>query len=129
MAVSHLVGLPGWLDETCRPTRQSCLHLPSTAALTDPDADITDVFPDVELATPGIDGLDKTHFSTHTWDPLMLCRIIQTFMMRTIQEFYHTFLVQQSMIYYGTVIDVWHIGANVDELDGNTRYLQWLKGE
>ena len=80
--------------------------------------------PDVEIAPPGIDGQDKTHVPTHKGDPLMLCRIIQTFMIRTIQEFYHTFLVQQSMIYYGTVIDVWHIGANVDELDGNKRYLR-----
>jgi hypothetical protein len=30
----------------------------------------------------------------------MLCRIIQTFMMGTIQEFFHMLLVQKSMIYY-----------------------------
>ena len=83
----------------------------------------------MEIATPGIDGQDKTHFPTHKWDPSILCRIIQTFMMGTIQEFYHMFLVQQSMIYYGTAIDAWRIGANVDELDGNKRYLRWLKRE
>ena len=81
------------------------------------------MFPDVEIATPGIDGLDKTHFPTHKWDPLVLCRIIQTFMIGTIQEFYHMFLVQQSMIYYDTAIDAVRIGANADELDGNKRYL------
>jgi hypothetical protein len=49
---------------------------------------------DVEIAPPGIDRLDKTHFTTHKWDPLVFCRVIQTFMMGTIQEFYHSFLVQ-----------------------------------
>src|SRR5207244_12881780 len=98
--VSHRVGWHGWSKQTRTPTRQSCLQLTPTAALTDMDADITDVFPDVEIATPGIDGLDKMHFSTHKWDPLMLCHIIQTFMMGTIQDFYHMFLVQKSMIHY-----------------------------
>ncbi len=60
------------------------------------------MFPDVEVATPGIDGLNKTYFSTHKWDPLVFDRIIQTFMMGTIQEFYHMFLVQKSMIYCNT---------------------------
>ncbi len=60
------------------------------------------MFPDMESATPGIDGLDKTHFPTHKWDPSVFGRIIQTFMMGTIQEFYHMFLVQKSMIYYNT---------------------------
>jgi hypothetical protein len=78
------------------------------------------VFPDVELATPGIDGSDKTHVPTQKWDPLVCCRIIQTFMMGTIQEFYHRFLVQKSMIYYNTIIDALRIGATVDALDGNT---------
>jgi hypothetical protein len=87
------------------------------------------VFPDVEIATPGIDGLDKTHFPTHTGDPLVLGRIIQTFMMGTIQEFYHTFLVQKSMIYYNTIVDALCIGADTDELDGNKRSRRWLKGE
>jgi hypothetical protein len=82
----------------------------------------------VEIAPPGIDGQDKTHFPTHKWDPSMLCRIIQTFMMSTIQEFYHMLLVQKSMIYYGIIKDALPIGANVDELDGNKRYLRWLKG-
>jgi hypothetical protein len=85
------------------------------------------VFPDVEIATPGIDCLDKTHFSTHKWDPLMLCHIIQTFMMGTIQKFYHRFLVQKGVIYYNIIIDAWCIGANADELDGNKRYLRLLK--
>jgi hypothetical protein len=49
---------------------------------------------DVEIAPRRIDGLDKTHFPTHKWDPLVLCRIIQTFMMGTIQEVYHIFLIQ-----------------------------------
>jgi len=52
------------------------------------------VFPDVEIATPRIDRLDKTLFPTHKWDPLVFCRIIQTFMIGTIQEFYHRLLVQ-----------------------------------
>ena len=65
------VFLQGWVEERGRHTRQSRLHLPPTTALTDLDAHITDVFPDVELATPGIDCLDKTHFPTHKWDPLM----------------------------------------------------------
>jgi len=43
---------------------------------------------------PGIDGADQTHFTMQKWDPLVFCRIIQTFMMSTIQEFYHRFLVQ-----------------------------------
>jgi hypothetical protein len=81
----------------------------------------------VETATPRVDGQDKTHFPTHKWNPLVLYRIIHTFMMGTIQEFYHTSLDQKSMIYYGTSIDALCIGANVDELDGNKRYLQWLK--
>jgi hypothetical protein len=50
----------------------------------------------VEIATPGIDGQDKTHFPTHKRDPLVLCHIIQTFMMGTIQEFYHMFLVPKA---------------------------------
>jgi hypothetical protein len=58
---------------------------------------------DVELATPGIDGQDQTHVPTHKRDPLMLCRIIETFMMGTIQEFYHRFLVQGSMIHSNTI--------------------------
>ena len=94
-AVSHLVGLHGWLEAKRTPTRQSCLHLPPTAALTDPDADITDVVPDVEVAAPGIDGPDKKYFPTQKWDPLVLYNIIETFMMGTIQEFYHIFLVQK----------------------------------
>jgi hypothetical protein len=53
--------------------------------LTDLEADITDVFPEVEFATPGIDGLHKMHFPTHKGDPLVCCRIIETFVMGTIQ--------------------------------------------
>jgi hypothetical protein len=87
------------------------------------------VFPDVEMATPGIDRLDKMYFPAHKWDPLVLCGIIQTFMMGTIQEFYHTFLVQKSMIYYNTIVDALCIGADTDELDGNKRSRRWLKGE
>jgi hypothetical protein len=68
--------------------------VPPPATLTDLDADVTAVVPDVELATPGIERLDQTHFSAHKGDPLVLCCIIQTFMMGTIQEFYHRFLVQ-----------------------------------
>ena len=68
--------------------------MPPTATLPDLDADVTAVVPDVELATPGIDGLDQTHCSAHKGDPLVLCCIIQTFMMGTIQEFYHKLLVQ-----------------------------------
>jgi hypothetical protein len=83
------------------------------------DADITERLPEVEIATPGMDGQDKTHISTHKRDPLVLCRIIETFMMDTIQELYHMLLVQKSMIYYSAVINTWPIGANVDELDGN----------
>jgi hypothetical protein len=77
--------------------------VPPTATLTDLDADITAVFPDVELARPGIDCLDKTYFTTHKWDPLVFCRLIQTFVMGTIQEFYHKFLVEYSMIHCNTV--------------------------
>jgi hypothetical protein len=83
--------------------------------------------PDVEIAPPGIDGQDQTHVPTTKGEPLMLCRIIQTFMMGTIQEFYHTFLVQRIMIYYNTILDASCIGAHIDALDGNKRYLQWLK--
>jgi hypothetical protein len=83
------------------------------------DADITERFPDVEIATPGIDGQDKTHFPTPKGDPLVLCRIRETFMMGTIQELYHMFLAQKSMVYYSTIIHAWPIGANGDELDGN----------
>jgi hypothetical protein len=85
------------------------------------------VFPNVELATPGIDGLDKAYFPAHKGDPLVFDRIIQTFVMGTIQEFYHTFLVQKSMIYDNTMIDAWCIGANIDELDGNKRSRGLLK--
>jgi hypothetical protein len=49
---------------------------------------------DVEIASPWIDGHDKTHVPTPKGEPSVLCRIIQTFMMGTIQEFYHRFLVQ-----------------------------------
>jgi hypothetical protein len=38
--------------------------LPPKAALTDSEADITDLFSDVEIATPWIDCPDKTYFST-----------------------------------------------------------------
>ena len=41
---------------------------------------------DVEIVPLRIDGLDKTLVPTHKWDPLMLCRIIQPFMIGTIQE-------------------------------------------
>jgi hypothetical protein len=68
--------------------------VPPTATLTDLDADITAVVPDVEIAPPGIDCLEETHFTPHKWDPLVFCRIIQTFMMGTIQEFNHRFLAQ-----------------------------------
>jgi hypothetical protein len=47
--------------------------------------------PDVEIAPPGIDGQDQTHVPTPKGNPLVLCCIIQTFMMETIQEFYHIF--------------------------------------
>jgi len=50
-------------------------------------------------------------------------------MMGTIQEFFHMFLVQKSIIYYNTIIDALRIGENVDELDGNKRYLRFLKEE
>jgi hypothetical protein len=50
--------------------------------------------PDVEIAPPGVDGQDQTHVPTTKRDPLVLCRIIETFMMGTIQEFYHRFLIQ-----------------------------------
>lgn len=93
------------------------------------DADITDVFPDVEIATPGIEYLDKAHFSTYKWYPLVLYHIIQTFMMATIQELYHTSLAQKSMIYYNTMIDALFIGANVDELDGNKRHIRVLESQ
>jgi hypothetical protein len=53
--------------------------------LTDLDAHITDVFPDVELATPGIQHPEKTYFTPYKGYPLMRCRIIQTFMTGTIQ--------------------------------------------
>jgi hypothetical protein len=79
------------------------------------------VCPDVEIATPGIDCPHKTDFPTPKGDPCVFCRIIQTFMMDTIQEFYHTFLVQKRMIYDHTIIDAWCIGADTDELDGNNR--------
>jgi len=69
---------------------------------------------------PGIDGADQTHFTMQKWDPLVFCRIIQTFMMGTIQEFYHIFLVQKSMIYYNTAKDTMCIGVHADTLDGNT---------
>ena len=68
---SQPVFLQGWVEERGRHTRQSCLQLPPTTALTDLDAHITDVFPDVKLATPGIECLDKTHFPTHKGDPLV----------------------------------------------------------
>jgi hypothetical protein len=83
------------------------------------DADITERVPDVEMATPRMDGLDKTHFPPHKWNPLVLCRIIETFMSGTIQELYHLFIVQKSMVYYSTMINAWPIGANGDELDGH----------
>ena len=63
-SVSHLVFMQGWGEETRRQTRQRGLQLPPKAALTDPDADITNLFPDAEIATPWIDCLDKTHFTT-----------------------------------------------------------------
>jgi hypothetical protein len=63
-SVSRLVFLHGWVQEVHGHTRQCSLQLPPKAALTDPDADITDVMPDVEIATLWIDCLDKTHFST-----------------------------------------------------------------
>ena len=63
-SVSHLVFLHGWVQEMRRHARQFSLQLPPKAALTDPDADITDVMPDVEIATLWIDCLDKTHFPT-----------------------------------------------------------------
>jgi len=84
MSGSQPMFLHGWGEATCRHTRQSGLQLPPTAALTDPDADITDVVPDVEIAAPGIDGPDKKYFPTQKWDPLVFCRIIETFMMGTI---------------------------------------------
>jgi hypothetical protein len=123
------VFLQGWGEATCRYTCQCYLQLPPTAALTDPDTDITDIFPDVEIATPGIDCPDKKYFTTQKWDPLVLCRIIETFMIGTIQEFYHMCLVRKSMIYYGTLIDALRIGEHIDELDGNKRYCRWLKEE
>jgi hypothetical protein len=58
---------------------------------------------DVEIASPGIDGHDKTHVPTPKGEPSVLCRIIQTFMMGTIQEFYHRFIVQCSMVYCNTI--------------------------
>jgi hypothetical protein len=67
------------------------------------DADITERFPDVEIATPGMDGPDKTHVPTPKRDPLVLCRIIETFMMGTIQELYHMLLIQKTMVYYSTL--------------------------
>ena len=63
-SVSRLVFLHDWVQEMRRHTRQCLLQLPPKVALTDPDADITDVMPDVEIATLWIDCLDKTHFST-----------------------------------------------------------------
>ena len=57
----------------------------------------------------------------------MLCLIIQTFMMGTIQEFYHIFLVQKSMICYNMIIDALCIGENTDELDGNKRHIRVLE--
>ena len=77
--------------------------------------------PDVEIAPPGIDGQDQTHVPTLKGNPLVLCRIIQTFMMETIQEFYHIFPVQRTMIDYNTILDALRIGVNMDELDGNKR--------
>jgi hypothetical protein len=94
--------------------------VPPTATLTGLDADVTAVVPDVESAMPGIDSADQTHFTMQKWDPLVFCRIIQTFMMGTIQEFYHIFLVQKSMIYYNTAKDTMCIGVHADTLDGNT---------
>ena len=38
-------------------------------------------------------------------------------------------LVQKSMIYYNVMIDALRIGENVDELNGNKRYLRLLKLE
>jgi hypothetical protein len=84
LARSPPVFLQGWGEATCRDTCQCYLQLPPTAALTDPDTDITDVVPDVEITTPGIDRLDKKYFTTQKWNPLVLCRIIQAFMMGTI---------------------------------------------
>jgi len=72
----------------------------------------------VEIATPGIECLDKKYVTTQKWDPLVLCRIIETFMIGTIQEFYHIFLVQKSMIYNNTMIDALYIGEDVDNLTG-----------
>jgi hypothetical protein len=51
--------------------------------------------PEVEGAPPGIDCLGKTHFAAPKGEPLMLCRIIQTFMTGTIQEVCHMFPVQK----------------------------------
>jgi hypothetical protein len=88
--------LQSWVQEMCRQTRQCSLQLPSKAALTGSDTDITDVMPDVEIATPWIERLDKKYFPTQKRDPLVLYRVIQTFMTCTIQEFYHIFLIQQA---------------------------------
>jgi hypothetical protein len=38
-------------------------------------------------------------------------------------------LVQKSMIYYNVMIDALRIGENVDELNGNKRYIRLLKLE
>ena len=59
----------------------------------------------------------------------MLCRIIQTFMMGTIQEFYHIFLVQKSMICCNVIIDALCIGENTDKLDRNKLHLRVLESE
>jgi hypothetical protein len=79
--------------------------------------------PEVEGAPPGIDCLGKTHFAAPKGEPLMLCRIIQTFMTGTIQEVCHMFPVQKNRIYANVIIDALRIGANIDELDGNKRHL------
>lgn len=93
MSASRLVCLQRWVQEMRRQTRQCSLQLPPKAALTGPDADITDVMPDVEITTLWIDRLDKKYFTTQKRDPLVLYSVIQTFMTCSIQKFYHTFLI------------------------------------
>jgi len=91
--VSYPSLIPCWVESTRGTRCTSLLTLTHKATLTDINADITDVFPKVEIATPGINCPDKKHLSSQERYPLALCRIVETFMLGTIREFYHIFLV------------------------------------
>jgi len=54
-------------------------------------------------------------------DPLPLCRIIETFMIGTIQEFTHRLLLPQRRSYSPRLLDAVCIGAKINKLDGDKR--------